>query len=382
MIKALFFIIYASSSAWLTFFYIYLKEGAALNGIEIGIIAGFQQFNTLIVLPVWGIWADRFGRKRMLIIALFFSALLILLFPFLKGAASIILLVILITLVYNPINPLIDTIALDYQEQTNGTTSYGEIRMWGSFGWGSAALLSGIFINMTRLELIFPVSSTLFILSWIMLLVLYNPKRIRRNINRLRKSILREVLFEKKILLSFFSLVFFYSLFSAPVYLLINVYYNEIGSSTRILGIAYLVQGISELPFFFFGKKMVNRFGAGTLFIATVLFTAFRLLAYGFNNSPQLAIFIGSLHGISIGLFFVSVTAYVHDHVPAELRGTGQSLVHTFYAVGVGIGNVLSGILMDIFNMKHVMSMNAAGMFLLLLFIFFSGQSRNHTQKV
>ena len=52
IIKLLFFLSYAAAAAWLSYFFVYLKDGVGLTGFEIGIIAGLQQFNNIFVLPV------------------------------------------------------------------------------------------------------------------------------------------------------------------------------------------------------------------------------------------------------------------------------------------------------------------------------------------
>lgn len=367
IIKIIFFLAYASSAAWMTYFYVFLKEDPGLSGFEIGIIAGFQQFNNIFVLPVWGIWADRYGRKRMLLFSLGGVVLLLPGFLFLQGVAVISLLVILLTLFYNPLMPLVDTISLDYEEQTKGKATYGEIRMWGSIGWGVSSFLTGLWINSSELSLIFPLSTMLFFLTFLLILGSYKPLKSHKNISKLKRGVIWELLAEKRVLLSFLSILFVYSVFSAPLYLLINVYYNEIGASTSILGLAFMVQGASELPFFFFGKKIVRKFGAWNVFMFTLFVSALRMLAYGINNSPMIAVGLGLLNGVSIGLFFVSVTAFVHSLVPKNLRSTGQSLIYTFYAVGVALGNIFSGVLYDILSMKVAMIIN--GLVIILLFI-------------
>lgn len=58
---------------------------------------------------------------------------------------------------------------------------------------------------------------------------------------------------------------------------------------------------------------------------------------------------------ISIGLFFVSIVAFVPAIVPAQLRQTGQSLIHTFYAGEVALGNILTGLLDNFISVRTTM---------------------------
>lgn len=367
VIRLLFFFGYAASAVWLTFFYVYLNEGAALSGFEIGIIAGLQNFNNIFILPIWGLLADRYGRKRMLIFSLGATAILMPFFLFLEGAAAFTLFVIVITFTYNPLASLIDTIALDYEEQSGGKISFGEFRLWASLGWGGSSMIAGLFISNDNLELIFPVSALLFAITWIILFVFYKPIDVKVNLSKLRRGVVWDILKTERVLLLFFILVFFYSIFSAPVYLMINVYFSDIGASSKVLGLAILVHGLSELPFFFFGKRIVNRFGAKKVFIFTMAITAVRMFLYALNSSPEWAVAIGLINGVSVGLFFVSMTAFVHSIIPSMLRSTGQSLMWTFYAVGVAFGNLLTGVLFDYFSMRMALLVDGVGIALIVL---------------
>ncbi|MFA6400574.1 MAG: MFS transporter [Salinivirgaceae bacterium] len=372
-IKILFFLSFAAFASWLSYFYVYLKEVPHLSSLEIGIIAGFQQFNNIFVVPAWGLMADKFGRKKMLLIAMGASTLLIPGFLLCHGFLSITLFMIALTLVYNPMISLLDTIALDYEEQSKGAASYGEMRLWASLGWGSSSLLTGLFINTSHLPYIFPIASTLFLLVWLLLFFVYKPLTTETHLISLKPGVIGDLLKSERKLMLFFLLVFAYSLFSAPIYLIINVYYHELGASNSIIGLAFAVQAMSELPFFFYGKRLVTRFGAKKVFLFTMIATSVRMFLYGINHNPELAVGIGIMHGISIGLFFVSMIAFVHNIVPAHMRSTGQSLIYSFYAGGVAFGNILTGVLDDFISIRITMLVFASAVFLLAMFVLWIG---------
>lgn len=368
-IKLMFILAYAAAAAWLTYFYVYLKEVPQLSSIEVGIIAGIQQFNYVFVVPIWGILADKIGRKNTLLASIGFTLLLILCFLWLHQSLSIILLVFVITFFYNPISSLLDTVALDYEEQTEGKTSFGEIRLWASFGWAASSFLTGLFINNSQLSLIFPIATSVFLVAWLIIFFIYKPLKITKNLSSLKPVVIKDILTSDRALLRFFILIFFYSLFTAPVYLMLNIYYHEIGAPSSIIGLAFAVQAASELPFFFYGKRLVDKFGALNIFIFTMAATSLRMLAYGLTSNPDYAVIIGVIHGISIGLFFVSMVAFVHKIVPPQLRSTGQSLIYSFYSGGVAVGNLLTGIFDNFISIKVVMFINSAAVALLILFV-------------
>jgi PPP family 3-phenylpropionic acid transporter len=99
------------------------------------------------------------------------------------------------------------------------------------------------------------------------------------------------------------------------------------------------------------------------------------MLAYGFTSNPEVAVGIGVIHGISIGLFFVSIVAFVHAIVPAQLRSTGQSLIHTFYAGGVAIGNIFTGLLDNFISVRTTMWINGTVVLVLVAVVLLYARS-------
>jgi len=369
LIKFLFFITYCGFASWLTYFYVYLKDVPALSGFEIGIIAAFQQFNNILVVPVWGMLADRFGRKKIILISMGMSLLLLPGFLLFHQFAALLVFMIILTLVYNPLTTLLDTIGLDFEEQSKGATSYGQIRLWASFGWAFASVVTGFIINSSRISYIFPIASSIFLVSWLLIFFVYQPLTITKSLKTINHSVIPDLFRANKRLFQFLVLVFVYSILSAPIYLFINMYYHEIGAQNYQIGIAFAVQGMSELPLFFFGKRIIKRFGPRKVFLFTMIATAIRLAAYSFTTQPFVAVGIGIIHGISIALFFLSMIEFVHNIVPSDFRSTGQSLIYTFYAGGICFGNLLIGLLDDYISIRSAMLFEAIGILALVLVV-------------
>ena len=368
VIKSMYFLSYAAFASWLSFFYVYLKQVNGFSGAEVGIIAAKQQLNMLFVLPRWGLFADKFGRKPMLMLAL--SATIVMFGGFYLSGNFwyYIVFMILFTAFYNPLNSLLDSINLDYIA-LHPKHSYGEIRLWASIGWASGTSITGLFINADNVWLIFIISSGLLLVSLLITKFLYLPLNSTKAIASLKLDSIKELIVSDKRLTLFLAVLFFYGIFSSPTNVFINVYYNEIGGTYNHIGYAFAVQALSELPFFFFGAGIVNRFGAKRVFLFTVLVTSVRMFAYSQTNNPWLAIAIGASHGIGLGLFLVSVVAYLHRFIPDKLRSTGQSFVFAFYfGAGMSAGNLFSGWLDNLIRMQHTMLVQS--LLSLLLFAF------------
>lgn len=367
IIKTLFFLSFASAAAWLSYFNLFLKNYVGLSDGQIGIVMAIQQVNTLLILPVWGVIADRFGRKNILTLTVFISVFMLYGFILQQTFISVILFTYLFTLFYNPINPLLDSVSLDFLEQSK-KGSYGGFRLWASVGWAVSSVVTGTFINATNSQYIFVIASTILLVNFLILKFLYKPLKVTKTLKSMKLSHIRDVFLSDKRLYSILIIMLFYGIFSSPMHFFINIYYMEIGGGYHHVGYAYLFQALAEVPFFLFGKKIIERFGARRLIVFTMVVTSLRLIAYGLISDPWVAIMIGTVHGISLGLFILSFIAFVHQFIPAEFRATGQSFVYAFYfGGGLAIGNIFTGFLSQNMGMQNTMLVQGSLTFLLVV---------------
>jgi PPP family 3-phenylpropionic acid transporter len=371
VIRIIFFLTYASGAAWLSYFNLFLKQYIGLTDGQVGIITAVQQINTLLLLPFWGMVADRFGRKNILTINMFLITVLLCGFIFQKTFISVLAFTYVFTLFYNPIVSLVDSIALDFLEQT-GKSSYGSIRLWASIGWAVSSVITGYFVRPERIYLIFPVASVVLLVNWLILKFIYRPLKIIKNLQSLRMKHLREIFLKDKRLAILLLIMFLYGIFSAPIHLFINVYYAEIGAAYYHVGYAYAFQALSEVPFFFFGKRILEWTGARRMIVITMFVTSLRMFAYSITTNPWIAISIGTLHGISLALFLVAFISYVHQYIPPEYRATGQSFVYAFYfGGGMAFGNLWTGFIADQIGMSGAMIVEGILTLVLVLSTFF-----------
>lgn len=366
VLRAIFFINSAAFACWLTFFNIYLKEKIGFTTSQIGVLSSILPFGTLIILPVWGMLADKFVRKRVFLVALLMSMVLINGILLINNYYLFILFMFIFGSFYSPLTPMLDTIALDYIEQT-GKDSYGEIRLWSSAGWAFSTLVVGYLLRGIDIKFVFTITSAFFFVSGSIMLILYKPLKVKKNIATLKFSHLGKLIIDSPRLIIFIVIILIYGILSAPVMLFLNLYYNEIGAQSQHLGIAFAVQAMCELPFFFYGKRILNRFGARRVMVFAMFVTMIRMLLYGITSDPIIAIIIGGLHGITIALFLVSVIEQIHVFIPQEWRATGQSFIYIFYfGVGVALGYIWAGSLSDLYSVQKTMLIMGSLIFILI----------------
>ena len=370
LISFYFLIFYLSVSAWLPFYNIYLKD-LGFSGTQVGIIAGVFQAASFFVIPIWGIFSDRKGVRSALFLALTMSTLLIFGFRFVHPFYAILGYMLVLALFHHPIGSMFDSLSI-HNTQQGSRLSFGAMRVWGSVGWAIGSTIMGRYLIGHKLATIFPAASIFYLVTLLSLFALGSRDTKE---HQERDFAFRHVVkvFGKKKIFLLLILLTLYGIGISPMYVFINLYYRDIGAGNNIIGIAFAVQAISEVPFFFYGRRLVARFGAAGLLSGVIFAAILRLLAYGFISNPVTAVAVGVAQGATLSLFWVSIVDYMHRLIPVSWRSTGQALIWAFHlGAGVTIGNVLIGRLSDLIPMQHVMIL-AAGftLFVFALFIIY-----------
>ncbi len=366
ILSILFFLMYAAFSSWRSFFNIYLKD-IGFTGMQIGLIGGILPATMLFVVPVWGMFADVYGKRKVFLIAVSMTMFMLLGLGFIKDFGYYFFYMLLFSLFNNPNASLVDSLSLEHTISGNRKSEYGRMRMWGSVGWGVSSLLTGYYITNHDVGHIFYIAFGIFLM--LILITIFGLKNdlgndidLKVNWPNFKRIITIKPLYIFLIILIFYGIAF------SPLFLFINLFYHEIGATNSQIGLAFTVQAMSELPFFFYGKYFVKRFGAAKVLVFTMLLSCIRMLIYGFISSPEIAIIIGVSHGIILSLFLVSVIEYIHTLVPPQWKATGQSLLWGFFfGAGITLGNIWLGFLYDRITMQGAMIVESGLTFLLII---------------
>lgn len=365
-LKAVYFLLYAAIASWATYFYVFLETERNLSATQIGILAATQQIVNIFILPWWGMVADKVGRRKVYLGLLGITMFLLYGFLIQGNFLFYFIFVIAFSILNNPIASLVDSFAIDKSKEKNIEVSYGQMRLWASLGWGFSSVLTGLLVKQTSLQYVFFIASILMAITWIVSFLNLSKKRDIRNTVTLSFSSIIIFLKQHRTLFIFFLFIMLYYILNSPTLMFVNLYYTEIGASNFQIGIAFFVQSLFEIPFMFLGKRIIERFGSINVILFTMFIASVRMVLYGFTNDPEIAILIGVLHGITLGLFLVAVIEYTHTIVPKAYNATGQSLLYTFLGIGTCIGNLSNGYLKDTISLQHAMKFNAVGIVILI----------------
>ena len=149
----------------------------------------------------------------------------------------------------------------------------------------------------------------------------------------------------------------------------------------------------AELFFLFITTSILVKYGVkkALLFGLSAMLVRYVSLSLGVGFDQQWLYYFGILtHGLIFGLFFVAGQVYTDKAVPQEYKAQAQGLLSfVVWGVGIFVGNSISGLMMDKFQMDAqtnwsllFLIASVATVVLLVLFVmFFKNPSSVENEK-
>jgi PPP family 3-phenylpropionic acid transporter len=356
------FLLSGAFAAWQSFFNVHL-DAVGFSSMQIGALNAIFISTSAMVVPFWGMFADRYGNNRVLLLLTAVCALVVLLIGRTLAFPWMLVLIAFISVFHQPSGAVVDGMSMGFV-RGNPRFAFGQFRLWSSAGYATLSLVVG-YLARQGTGIIFHVSSGMFLL-----LVLFNLSTLPATPVTGRSLVTFRsfgVFFRNRSLLIFLLIILFFGITVAPLMQFINLYYKDIGAEASLIGWVFFVQAIPEIPAFLIGTRLVKRIGAERMILLSMTVSMLRMLLYGLISDPRVAIFFSIFHCITIAFFLLGVVEYVHDRTPDHLRTTGQALIWAFhYGAGMTLGYLFLGYLRDATGMLKAMQIHA-GLALLIL---------------
>lgn len=349
VLRILYFLVFCCTASWLPLLADFCKS-RGLTGTQTSFILSITPVMMFLVQPLYGMMADKFGYKKTILIASLLSSLSYLGYLNDGGFGWLILVTICMSLFYNTIQPVLDSLSLQLAA-SNPKFSYGTLRIAGAAGWSFTGIIAGQVIDSVNITAIFIISSISMLLVFVFAFLLQNDSKENVAVEGNSFKNISGVIKNPSLIFLLFC-VFLVSAGGTTIWNFYSTYMTENGASHSLIGYGLSFQGLCELPLFYFSARIILRFGLKTTLVITVLATAIRLLLYSIIKNPVAAIPIEMLHGFSWSLFWVVGVEYINKLVNKNWLATGQSLLYAaYYGIGAIAGNYWTGYLHDT-NMK------------------------------
>ncbi|MCS7222345.1 MAG: major facilitator superfamily domain-containing protein 6 [Anaerolineae bacterium] len=340
--RVLYFFVFAAVGAFFPYINVYYRS-IGLSGTQIGLIGSLGPLVGMVAGPLWGLFSDRFGVTRPLLALAITGAMLSMLgLSIAPGFVWLLLLTAAYTFFTNPIMPLLDSTTLELLQ--GHRERYGRQRVWGSLGFVVTSWAFGYILERFGLRWLF--YGYVALMSVVLVVAMGLPARRTRLSGPLRSGLMR--LIRQRAWLFFSASLIVLGIANSGMHSFLNIYIKEMGGGEGLIGLLWGVAALSEVPVMFLAAPIIVQIGIQrTLAIAYALY-AMRWLLLGIMPSPEWAVPINLLHGLTFGALWVAGVAYADALAPEELKATAQGLFSaTLYSVSSVISGPISGFLFD-----------------------------------
>ncbi len=308
----------------------------------IGLLSALWAGASLFASPLWGSVTDRFPRSRLVLPA---AALLAACGAALLSQAAIVvtiaLAVVVVAMSTAGITPMLDARTLDILGDDR--VEYGRIRAWGSISFVVSTFLVGLLVRAVGTEALF--------LAWIPLLLataliaLWLPRSRRTSaagsIWSGASRVVRSPGMAPFLVAAF---LLWASVQAVSSFLSVRLY--DLGAGAEVVGAAWIVGSVVEVPIMFAFPRLAARFGAHRLLVVGACFFALRAALYAVGGSPAALVLGGIPEGLGYGLFFVASVGYVAELAPRGRVATAQGvLAAVAFGMATVTGSTIGGLI-------------------------------------
>jgi PPP family 3-phenylpropionic acid transporter len=372
--KSIFFVVFAAASMVLPFLAVYYEQ-RGLSGAQIGLLASIPPVMTMLGASVWGSLADLTQRHKLIFLMVIVGSIgSIGLIPVAHDFFTLGLVVAVHAFCFMSIGPLLDSTALEMLG--NQPERYGQIRLWGSIGWGVGAPLIGPVVEQLGLEWTFYGHAGLMLVG---LLIALPLPIAQKSSGANFKGGLRSLLQDQRWYL--FLLVIFVAGFGdALVRNYWFLYLKDVGASSVLMGLSLTVGMVSELAVLFYSGQLLKRFGIQKLLLLGASAQAARLLGWSLITDPYLAVSLQLLNGLAFGALWMAAVAYAKEIAPAGLSATAQGLLSgVYFGFSSVIGALSGGFLYEQVDIWGMYRWGAVVMIIGLFIYIVTSSARNKT---
>jgi len=312
-------------------FSVYLSEVENLNGYQIGTIMSISPIVMIFFQPLWGMLADKTNTPiRILTFTTMTAAIFALGFLTFSGYYWVFIIATCVAIFQSAIIPISDSLSIKYTSKVK--LNYGNIRLFGSLGFGLAVFLMGRFSDYNPKIIFISFFASLLIAGF---LATKMPSEKASSGNQSLLIGVKEIIAHRKFLifLGITFLIFGPNLANNNYF---GLFIEHSGGTYTGIGIAFLIAVLSEIPFMRVAGSWVKRLGLLQVASIAGVVSIIRWILYFSEPSLWLIYSTAVLQGVSIGLFIPAGLQYIRDITPVHITVTGITL---YSAIGNGLGN-------------------------------------------
>lgn len=333
---------FGSIGAYFPYVAVYYRS-IGLSVESIGLLTALQAAVSLALAPLWGAVVDQLGSVRgPLAVAGLATAAAAALLGLARDPLLIAAAVICLAAAGSGMIPMLDSRTVDLLGDDRDR--YGRARAWGSAGFIVVSLAVGVLIERIGPAGLFLVYVPgLVLVSVVGWALLGGPSRAGRRVLRVTAEEVVGLLRQRRLALFLVGSILLWTAVAA-VSTFFSIHLIALGAPAEIVGLAWALGALVEVPLMFSFDRIVRRVPAEWLIVFAVVVFAVRAAGFALAPSVAVVLIVAPLGGVGFAFFFVGTVTYVARVAPPRLQATAQGIYSgTAFSVGTVLGAILGG---------------------------------------
>lgn len=338
-LSSFYFSYFGALGALVPFWGIYLQE-RGLSAAAIGTLMAILMGTKVVAPNVWGLLADRTGKRMALVrLASLLSMLAFAGIFWARGFYGIGAVMLVFSFFWNAALPQMESVTFNHLAAR--VNRYASVRVWGSVGFILSAGLVGLLVDAIGTAAIPYTVLALFVGIWLSTLAV--PDRAHAHHDGEPPS-MRRLLARPEI--AFFLLACFLMQLSHGIYYAFySIHLQAAGYSSPAVGALWSFGVVVEVLVFMRMHWLLERFGARRVLLVSLGIATLRWSLIGlFVDLVAVQIAAQAMHAATFGAFHAAAIHLTHHFFPGRTQGRGQALYNSVgFGAGGGAGALLAG---------------------------------------
>jgi MFS family permease len=337
------------------FFSLYITQKFKIGMTQAGIILGILSAFGLVGSMIGGALTDRFGRRRLILFGLIFSAISTLTLGLANTLAALYPLIVVIGLLSNIAGPAQDAMIADILPEKQRAEGFGILRVAGNMAWIIGPTIGGI-VAARSFFLLFVIDCVLSCIVAVLFYKLIPETKPSASAEKSDETVWQTVAGYRHVLRDFAFMAFLAaSILMLAVYQqmynTLPVYFRDThGFSPSAYGFFLTTSAITVVLFQFWVTRQIKHRSPFLMMALGTVFYAIGFSLIGLVSAYVLFLLASVVITIGEMIMMPTSQALAANFAPVEMRGRYMAVFGLSWAVPAMIGPGAGGWILDNFN--------------------------------
>lgn len=349
------FIDHVGGTMLFPFFSLYITQKFNVGMTQAGIVLGIFALSGLVGQMIGGALTDKFGRRKLIIFGLIFSALSTLTLGFIKDFSVLIPLAVVIGFLSDMAGPAHNAMIADILPEQKRHEGFGIMRVVGNMAWIIGPTIGGFVAGKSFLAL-FIIDAIISCFVAFLFFVLISETKPEAHANEPQESIFKTFLGYGKVIknrafMAFLAALILMGLVYQQMYNSLSVYMRDSHNfAPNAYGFLLTASAIVVILFQFSVMRYIKKKPAFKMMAYGTLFYMAGFGMFGLINAYWL--FVAAIIVITVGEMLVVPTSQTlaTNFAPEDMRGRFMGMFGMTWAIPGVIAPYLAGVILDNLN--------------------------------